>query len=184
MKYESADALFPSTQFRGHRTRGLHLSDIISDLLEKSGLGYKGKGFVDMQLTAEIGLLWEDVLAYVMGEKYAESPGEIEKDGIIMTPDGVGPDPVGLVPIVVEEYKATWKSTRTHPNEVVRYMMQVKGYCQAVETNTAIMHVFYIVGDYKGSGPMYRRCRLTFTDKELWENWEMIRKHAKWAEVK
>ena len=178
MEYEFVDVKFPKTQFETERTEGLHLSHIIRDLLDKAGLGYKGKGFTDMELTAEVGLLWERVLSKVMGEKYANSPGELEKDGIILTPDGIGPDPMGKVPIIVEEYKATWKSNRTHPTEVLNYMMQVKGYCYVVETNVCIMRVLYIMGDYRGSGPMYRESRITFTKKELWDNWQILLGHA------
>ena len=77
----------------------------------------------------------------------------------------------------VEEYKATWKSTRRCPTEDFYYMTQVKSYCRAVETNVAVMRIFYIVGDYKGSGPIYRVSRIVFTQQELEENWAMIVKH-------
>ena len=180
MEYEFEDSLFPEVVWESPRTEGLHLSDIIKDLLNKSGLGYKGAGFTDMQLTAEMGLLWERVLSHVAGMKYANNPlGELEKDGVLMTPDGIGPDPKGEVGMVLEEYKVTWKSNRTHPNEVLNYMMQVKSYCHVVETNVCVMKVMYIMGDYKGSGPMYRESRIVFTDKELRDNWDMLVGHAR-----
>jgi len=39
--------------------------------------------------------------------------------------------------------------------------------------------VFYIMGNYKGSGPMYRRGRMKFTARELWDNWQLLKGHAK-----
>lgn len=165
------------------RKDGLHLGDVIKSLTERSGLemsrGRRGSGFSDMELTAEIGLLWERVLGIVMREKYAVRPPQIRVDGIWMSPDGIGPDPEGQVPLVVEEYKATWKSTKSTPDENPRYMMQVKSYCRAIETTVAIMRIFHLNGDYKGSGPIYRVARLEFTERELDENWKMIVNEAK-----
>ena len=180
MEYEFEDAPFPAIMWETPRTPGLHLSDIIDDLLNKSGLGYKGKGFTDMELTAEMGLLWERVLSLVAAQKYANNPlGEIEKDGVLMTPDGIGPDPKGEVPMVLEEYKITWKSNKSHPNEIIRHMMQVKSYCWAIDTNVCVMKTMYIMGDYRGSGPTYRQSRITFTKRELVENWDILISHAK-----
>jgi len=109
-----------------------------------------------------------------MGEKYPMRPPQICKDGVWMSMDGIGPDPEGEVPLVVEEYKATWQSINRSPAENFYYMTQVKSYCHAIETNIAVMHIFYVMGDYKGSGPMYRKARLVFTGRELEENWQMI----------
>jgi hypothetical protein len=33
------------------------------------------------------------------------------------------------------------------------------------------------MGDYKGSGPIYRVARIRFTQKELEDNWRMILQH-------
>lgn len=158
----------------GEREEGLHLGSVIKSLMDNSGLGYKGKGFTDMELTAEIGLLWERVLGKVMREKYAARPPQLLVDGIWMSPDGIGPDPLGKVPLVVEEYKAAWKSTKQSPVDNFYYMCQVKSYCLAMETNVAVMRIFHVMGDYKGSGPVYRVARITFSQWELEKNWEMV----------
>lgn len=170
------DVKWPKTLFDDSEPReeGIHLSEIIHSLMERAGLGYKGDGFSDMELTAEIGLLWEDVLSMVMKNKYAIRPPQLQVDGIWMSPDGIGPDPEGKVPLVVEEYKATWKSTRNPPTDNLRYMIQVKSYCRALGTEVAIMRIFHLMGDYKGSGPIYRMARLIFTQFELDENWSMV----------
>jgi hypothetical protein len=170
------DVKWPSVVWddEGEREEGLHLGTVIKSLMDNSGLGYKGKGFTDMELTAEIGLLWERVLGRVMGDKYAQRPGQIQSDGIWMSLDGIGPDPLGEVPLVVEEYKAAWKSTKQSPVDNFYYMCQVKSYCRAIETNVAVMRIFHVMGNYKGSGPIYRVARLVFTEWELDQNWKMI----------
>jgi hypothetical protein len=177
VKVEIEDSKWPGAQFDEDepRAEGIHLGHVIKTLMESSGLAPKRKGgFSDMELTAEIGLLWERVLSKVMAEKYASRPPQVRRDGIWMSMDGLGVDPKGKVPMVVEEYKATWKSSNSPPTDNFYYMAQVKAYCREVGTNVAIMHIFYVMGDYRGSGPLYRRVRLTFTDHELEENWQMI----------
>ena len=156
------------------REEGLHLGEVIKSLMSSSGLGYKGKGFTDMELTAEIGLLWERILGKVMAEKYAMRPPQIQVDGIWMSPDGIGPDPREEVPLVVEEYKAAWASIRRSPADNFYYMCQVKAYCYALGTNVAVMRIFHVMGNYKGSGPMYRVARIVFSDLELKQNWDMM----------
>jgi len=170
------DIKWPKTLFDDdeERKEGLHLGQIIKSLMDNSGLGYKGRGFTDMELTAEIGLLWERVLSMVMADKYAMRPPQIQVDGIWMSPDGIGIDPKDEVPLVVEEYKATWRSTKNPPTDNFYYMTQIKSYCKAIKTNVAVMRIFHIMGDYKGSGPLYRVARLVFTDWELKQNWEMV----------
>jgi len=184
------DEKWPKTLFEDadEREDGLHLGHVVKSLMDNSGLGYKGEGFSDMELTAEIGLLWERALSKIMREKYAPRPPQLLIDGIWMSPDGVstndplgslsvGLDPDGEVPLVVEEYKATWRSTNKSPVDNFYYMCQVKSYCRAVGTTVVVMHIFHLMGDYKGSGPVYRVARITFTEWELEQNWEMIIKH-------
>ena len=172
------------------REDGLHLGYVVKSLMDKSGMGYKGDGFKDLELAAEIGLLWERALSKIMREKYAIRPPQLLVDGIWMSPDGVstddplssmsvGPDPEGEVPLVVEEYKATWRSTNKNPIDNFYYMTQTKSYCRAVGTTVVVMRIFHVMGDYKGSGPLYRVARIKFTEYELQSNWEMILKHKR-----
>jgi len=176
MELEIQDEKWPKTMFEDEepRAEGIHLGEVISHVANRSGFGYRGDGFTDMELTAEIGLLWERALSQIMRDKYAVRPPQINVDGIWMSPDGIAPDPQGEVPLVVEEYKATWKSVRTPPTDNFNYMAQVKSYCRAWDTRVAVMRIFHIMGDYKGSGPIYRVARIVFTQKELDDNWRMI----------
>jgi len=183
------DEKWPKTLFEDEEPReeGLHLGEVIKSLMDNAGIGYsnKGGGFSDMELTAEIGLLWERVLSKVMREKYAIRPPQIKIDGIWMSPDGIntvsnlnamsiGPDVLGEVPFVVEEYKASWRSSKNPPTDNFYYMSQLKSYCYALETNVSVMRIFHIMGDYRGSGPIYRVARIIFSQYELEQNWNMI----------
>ena len=179
MKMTYVDEKWPGVMWDDEEPRegGLHLGTITKSLIQSSILARKGKGFTDMELTAEIGLLWERTLSKIMGDKYAQRPGQIQKDGIWMAPDGIGPDPEGEFPIAIEEYKCTWQSSNRSPTDNFKYMIQVKSYCRAIETPIAVMRIFYIMGDYKGSGPLYRVARIEFTQDELNRNWAMVLQH-------
>lgn len=181
MEYTIADVKWPKTLFDDTEPRqpGLHLGEVIKSLLNNSGRGYNGRGFTDLELTAEIGLLWEDVLSKVMRDKYAVRPPQIQKDGIWMSADGIGEDPIGEECFVVEEYKAAWGSSRKSPADNLYYMTQAKSYCYAWETPVVVFRIFYIVGDYRGSGPVYRVARIRFTEYELAENWIQILEEKK-----
>jgi len=186
MDIEIVDCMWPKALFEDDepRAEGLHLGEVIKSLMDRSGMGYKGKGFNNLELAAEIGLLWERTLSKIMREKYAMRPPQICVDGIWMSPDGIdfssclaiGPDPADTVPIVLEEYKCAWKSSRHPPDDNFYYMAQVKAYCRALGTNVAVMRIFHVMGDYRGSGPIYRVARIVFTQYELDKNWEMILK--------
>ena len=157
------------------RAEGLHLSDIIRLIMVDAGMAPKaGGGFDDLELAAEIGLLWEDVLSAAMRDKYAIRPPQICADGIWMSPDGIAADPWSKYPLVVEEYKATWLSSNKCPTSVYKYMAQVKSYCRALGTECTVMRIFHIMGNYRGSGPLYKVARIEFTQQELDENWALI----------
>ncbi len=156
------------------RAEGLHLSDVIQRIMADAGMIKTGGGFTDIELTAEIGLLWEDVLSLVMRDKYAIRPPQICEDGIWMSLDGIAEDPLGIYSVVVEEYKAAWASSNKCPSENYKYMAQVKSYCRAIGTECAIMRIFHLMGDYRGSGPLYKVSRIEFTRQELDENWALV----------
>ena len=103
---------------------------------------------------------------------------EVELDGILASPDGIGEDPLGEVPMVLEEYKFTWKSDKNLPTENWAWMTQTKSYCRMLDTSVVVMRIAYIMGDYRGSGTRNKAYRIQFTEEELWQNWEMVVKHA------
>jgi len=173
------------------RSKGLHLTTVIRSIEKELGWDYKGKGFEDQDLTMEVGFWWEDMIAMVMAERLsAGRPGEVVKDGIIGSPDAVGPNP-GLITaegkvlvkpsseVILEEYKFTWKSSRNKITDDWYYVTQGKSYCYMCGLTKCLWRVCYCMGDYRGSGPIYRQCFVEFTEEELYLNWQMILGHAK-----
>ncbi len=130
----------------------------------------------------EKGYLWEVALSRAFGEKGAHRIGEIELDGIAMSPDGVqyALDTKHrlkniLKPAHIEEYKCTAISSTKPITEQWKWIMQVKGYCKALYVTKCIFHILHI----RDFVPVYNVWELTFTQAELDENWQAILNHAK-----
>lgn len=167
------------------RTPGVHLTDIIKDIMETSGMQRTVSGNVwgmdQLNLAAEVGFMWEEILSNAMKDRLPYRIGEVTVDGIIMSPDGLEVDEEeeengGLV---LGEYKAVWHSSRRLPVDQWKWMTQIKGYCKGVGTNVVKMCILYLMGDYKGSGPQYKGYKIRFTDLEIEENWSMLTTHAR-----
>lgn len=169
------------------RSSGAHLTQIIRSLRDTLGLGKTAEGW-EMNVSADIGFLWEDAfsIAYkdkVLGGpdgKFITRPGEIIEDGVVMSPDGFGPDwgedPFGEP--VNHEYKFTWRSSKRSPQDDFYWDNQFKAYNKGLGTTVTILHVFYVMGDYRGSGPQNKTYRLVYTQKEIDNAWGMIVQHA------
>lgn len=171
------------------RSPGLHLSDIIREI-ERDILGPEARPdktpdqLVRLQAHFEAGLLWERAFETAMRERYTEGrpwvkrQGEVEVDGVAMTPDALDTQEG-----VVEEYKWTRVSLATVLREGFDkkwpgYMMQLKAYCRACKTTKGKLIVYFVNGSYKWGTPEgdpLPKCWLfTFTRQELEENWLMI----------
>lgn len=172
-----------------NRSPGIHLSDVIHDMdvtLLKTGERDIDE---DTMFQFEKGYLWEVALSKAFGEKAAVRIGEVELDGILMSPDGVKYE--GRATTVdgmrvdmhdigaIEEYKCTALSSSKSPADNWRWMMQVKGYCKALGTTKCIFRILYHVDIMRNPGGAYGVFLLTFTQGELDENWEAVLNHAK-----
>ena len=166
-----------------------HLTEVIKYVQFCLGTDYKGKGFDNKALTMDVGFLWERTLERTWGDAMALRIGEVECDDILGSPDGLTEDDdihdtagklvvTGTHEPCLEEYKFTWKSAKKSPTEDWYYMTQIKSYCHMIGVNICVMRILYIMGDYKGSGPIYRVCRIVFEEEELTTNWGMILKYA------
>jgi hypothetical protein len=159
------------------RSDGLHLSTILDDIehtLEPNK--YAGNSF-NLAVCATFGFVWERVLeAHVVQARVDAGllfrPGEIERDGIVGTPDGY--DAEGIL----EEWKCTWKSSKRDVHEFTRYLWQVKSYCHMLGVNKVNLRILFVVGSFWGEGPSCVCYQLTFTKRELVQNWNMIHGHA------
>ncbi len=159
-----------------------HVTQIIRGVLKELGRTKHAEGW-DMAIAAEVGFLWEDIVSHFFAERMVHRPGEIELDGIVLSPDGLCPDPgfgdLELFPpnpnkLVVEEYKATWRSMKRKPTDDLYWMCQAKAYCYVLGLDMIDYHILYIMGDYRGSGPQYRTARIVYSQEELVNNWAMI----------
>lgn len=169
------------------RSEGLHLTEVIRDLMKVSGLDSGGRPNWNFNSTVGAGFIWEEVLfsyweevfskalAKLLARKYSwHQTGEITLDGIIGSPDGLDIHDT----LTLQEAKFTWKSAKNSPVDNWYFMTQAKGYCKMLGINKAMLHIFYCMGDYKGSGPIYQPWLFTFQPHELEENWQMLKNHA------
>lgn len=156
----------------------IHLSDVAKYIEYKMQFGPANAIDWDMMAAAEVGFLWEDALSLALANRYAARLGEIEKDGIVGSPDGLNVhDPFFQSELHNEEYKATWRSVKKTPQDIWYWLTQFKSYCYMLGVDVTICRVLYLNGDYKGSGPIPMVYGLKFTPEELEENWAMILRH-------
>lgn len=136
----------------------------------------------DFPLVMAIGFSWEDWISRQIPNMMYHV-GEFESDGISMSPDGISVPPenefdFSLGSGIIEEFKATFKSSRKKIEDQWMWLTQVKSYCRALPTLCARIHVLHLCGDYDykrpGMPPQYIVHSLQFTQNELDENWDMI----------
>ena len=162
---------FPFTN-KGPRT-GLHLSDVIHKLDEEMGDSGLRDINDEVRMQFEKGWLWEQALSNAYADmNVADHPESIEVDGIWMSPDGISRTDSGGYRI--EEYKCTAMNVHKSPADMWRWLMQVKGYCygyEAVECVFRMLHLNSFV-------PVYAVWKLTFSEREIEENWDAVVKQA------
>jgi len=126
----------------------------------------------------EKGFVWERLLSMAL-PNVAERPGEIEQDGIICSPDGIGYSD-WVQDTVVEEYKCTARSSSHNPGNNVGWMMQIKAYCKAVGVTNVVMRILHLNGDYKTDrNPTPKTYLIQFTQGEIDTNWNAILNYAR-----
>lgn len=184
------------------RTPGIHQSTVLRRIAQENGvlqreLRHEELGLADLveggadswwaslpqdvRLKICMGLAWEAWYIPQLTD-VVDHPGEYEVQGIYMTPDGESLDVV-LTPAgeqyekVVHEVKLTYKSTNTIGNLSTQWLWiaQCKGYCKALGTLTCYLHVLAVCGDYsRPIKPMLKIFKLTFTQAEIDEGWDVI----------
>lgn len=178
--FDPALILGPADKSGQPRGEGVHFSTIMRDLeesLKPRVAMEKGK----LSTYAAGGFLWEYVIESAMARSLESKdcfrPGEIERDGVKMSPDLYDPGRLEVV-----ELKCTWRSSNKWPafeKHFWSWLCQMKAYAHALEVNRARLVVFFVNGNYKDSGPQVKQARFEFTDGELQENWRMLVAHAK-----
>jgi hypothetical protein len=157
------------------REAGVHLSSILKALDEAlHGKKYQDDGGWDLELCATIGFTWERVLELALGDLLGFRPESIEKDGIHMSPDYIGSDPLGEVPLAVVELKCWWRSPKRTPMHGWYEVHQNMSYCYALGTNVGLFHTAYLVGAQWRDGPKWCSWRVKYSDEALEANWGMV----------
>jgi hypothetical protein len=200
--------LLPSTT---PRAVGIHVSGIIRAIAKHTGIlkpenaeDIKEPSIADIREITDpialvriaIGLAWEDYYLKYLGQRSIKKhPGETCVDRIYMNPDGVGvskewlelenkPYP-GVMITRIHEVKATYKSIKTVGDMTKQWlwMTQIKAYCKGYGTRYATMHVLFLCGDYKFPiRPIVREWPIEFTQKEINDNWDMLREYRDYRE--
>jgi len=176
----------------------VHLTDVmryIAQTLKLKGVyGSDSTSHWELDVAAEAGFIWEDVLSRAYAERCVPRPPEQQKGVIVFSPDGFGFDPgvwdygndCWLIEPsnepVLEEYKCTWQSVKKSPLDVWRYKVQAQGYLYGMGLRTVIYRILHLNGDYAGSGPLYKQVRISYNEDidqlELENNWAMLELNA------
>ena len=158
------------------RSSGVHLSGVIKYVLTTAGLLTDEDISDEMPLRMAVGMAWEAFCVQLWPEMIWQ-PGECSRGGVIGSPDGITGS-------CLEEFKATWKSrleksetkgVRPPQKRIVEqrgWMMQIAGYLHMMGLTEARLHVLWVMGDYRGSGPQYVTYRLRFSPEELTRMWD------------
>jgi hypothetical protein len=182
-----------------HRSRGVHLSDIISRISKDSGrLKEKivfGRSTFDpidedsLPLCMFLGLAVEDLIIKL--NPHIMRIGELTSDGIAMSPDGVAFKSKSHLmsphaeATILHEFKATYKSIRHPLEEKINYLQQTKSYCRALETRFCVLWIFHVLGDYtfgSGEGPRLVQHHIEYSPWEIESSWaEILRKKKEYT---
>lgn len=182
------------------RSPGLHVSAIIRCIAIERGIltldDLEDLSLVDVrdmsnigilaQLRIHMGMAW-DLYYLTLLPEITSHPGELEVDGVFMTPDGetisiikVDRRPTYVMRVV--EVKCTYKSTKTVGDLRSQFMWlaQVKSYCNGYKTRYADLHVLFVCGNYKFPiRPMLIIYHIEFTQEEIDDNWSLLTDYAK-----
>lgn len=159
------------------RSPGVHVSSIISRMCIALG-HFKDDGKDLPKAYMELGCALEHAIIQRFAlddpDRY-QQPGELELDNMFGTPDLLD-----LTDEAVIEIKLTWMSSNHEPDsqKFWRYWVQLKAYCKMMGWPLGRLHVCHIVGDWRGSGPIYRVWECKFDREELDDNWFALQTNA------
>ena len=167
--------LFPMVRTGDPRS---HVSYVIRDLCTNLGHYEATDGPNPNPSLMELGSTFEDVVAEGLANRFARSnpdkfvrPGELERDGLIGTPDLMDFDDWAMI-----EVKLTKMSARhgIESDKFWKYWVQLKAYCHMIGCSTGRLHIGFINGDYRGLEVDYQVWEEEFTPNELIANWRML----------
>lgn len=160
----------------------LHMSDLYGRYYEVIAPRKHNQFISDAQpLYMEAGLSFETMLEGAVKTRLSgERPGELTtEEGIVYSPDLIlfdGGEPR------LGEIKVTWMSSKEVPREpsngfppkFEKYFTQMMAYCYHLETPYARLIAFFVNADYRPPRPELLAWDVTFTARELKENWQKL----------
>jgi len=173
------------------RSPGLHVSDLVraaaidAGLFEADDVNAElphGQSFSQMSVNRMVaGVAWENWLATQYAGRVVFHPGEVDVMGVKGSPDGISIPGGTTNDVHVHEFKFTWKSTNTPMRKCWYWVSQIQAYLYGMGCTGAYLHTFHVMGDYKGSGPIYRVLHMRFTQVELVANWQTLEQYRRTA---
>lgn len=168
------------------RTPGLHMSDLYNSLhrtLDPKRYDKRdAKGNPQpMDMTkVETGTSFEEILEATLARRLlGDRPGEFTTpEGIIYSPDYLFFEEDDTI---LGEFKLTWYSSRNAPfdEKFDKWFTQMKAYLYHLSMKRARLYVLFVNGNYKPPSPKLLAWNITFTQRELTDNWNMLVRHAK-----
>lgn len=161
------------------RFAGIHLSGILRYVALAGGLmrALQDLDEEELPLRMALGHAWEE-FAVSMYPEIDWQPGELIEEGIAMTCDGISSiwAPLPAPAPCLEEFKLTWKKVRSAEEMLDEWywQQQGRGYCWGYGFNVVRWHCCYVNGDYRGSGPIYMRYLIEFSDSEVEKTGKML----------
>lgn len=166
------------------RSEGLHMSDLYGSLYQAlEPKRFRAGGKFDTT-KMEVGTSFEEVLEPVLASRLLGSrPGEfVTQDGhdIIFSPDYLF-DIDGE--LVLGEFKLTWYSSKGAPDNAKfdKWHTQIKCYLKHLQLKRARLYALFVNGNYKPPSPQLLAWDITYTQREIDDEWNAVLRHAKKA---
>lgn len=172
--------------YQAARTPGIHLSGILHYIAIESGMRkvIEQMDEDELPLRMAMGLAWEEFAASLYPAMLWQ-PGEVSYEDVLMTCDGHSFDANDVFSL--EEFKLTWKKRKDGAafcREEWYWLQQARGYCWGYGADTVRFHVCYVMGDYRGAGPVYMRYVIQFTENEINTSAKMLVANRERAKLK
>jgi hypothetical protein len=168
------------------RSPGLHASDLYGAFYKKADPKRYDKRDIAGNATPfdllkmEVGTTFEELLEEALAARLlGQRPGEFTSpEGVIFSPDYLFYEPEE---VVLGEFKLTWYSSRNAPfdEKFSKWITQVKLYCHWLDLRQCRLYALFVNADYKPPTPELLAWKITFTPRELADEWAMIERFAK-----
>ena len=191
------------------RSPGLHMSDLYNSMYKRLDPKRYDKRGADGQpeemdwAKVSAGMGFESRLEPQIAARYGGCrPGEMftqhardcgayrrpVKDGRVICACGAGiaysPDWL-FDDLILGEFKFSWYSSKNFPHEdkFAKWMCQVKAYLYHLKMSVVWVFPYWVNGTYPRGGPpspsFDDAYEITFTERELGDNWKNLLKHAR-----